>query len=336
MINYICDLKVQNSAVLMMKKTFYLLICSVLVISCKKETSVKEDVLDIPVEVTIERFDQEFIEATPENFPSLKQKYPYLLSAGIPDSVWFYKKNDTLFQELYEETQKKFPDLSGLKEELTLLFQHIKHYYPNENPGKVITLLSEVDVMNRSIYADTLTLISLDTYLGKDHKFYVDFDTYLLSDFEPERIVVDLAENFASQKTIYPQDRAFVSQMVYWGKIMYMKEMLLPKVSDALKMGYSEEQLQWIENNETQVWKYFVESKYLFDNDVKLIARFIQRAPFSKFYLELDQESPGGVGIYIGWQIVRSYMKNNNVTLQEMVLQDAKTIFEQSKYKPKK
>lgn len=320
----------------MMKKTFYLLVCSVFLMACKKEISVKEDVLSIPVEVTIERFDQEFMASAPENFVSLKQKYPYLLIDGTPDSVWFNKKSDTLFQQLYEETQKKFPDLSGLKKELTLLFQHIKYYYPNENPGKVITLLSEVDVMNRSIYADTLTLISLDTYLGKDHKFYVDFDSYLLPDFEAERIVVDLAENFASQKTVYPQDRAFVSQMVYWGKIMYMKEMLLPKVSDALKIGYTEEQLKWVETNEAQVWKFFIESKYLFDNDVKLIARFIQRAPFSKFYLELDQESPGSVGIYIGWQIVRSYMKNNNVTLQEMVLQDAKTIFEQSKYKPKK
>ena len=117
---------------------------------------------------------------------------------------------------------------------------------------------------------------------------------------------------------------------------MYMKELLLPEVSDALKMNYTEEQLKWIEANETQVWKHFVESKYLYDNDPKLVARFIQRAPFSKFYLELDQESPGSVGVYIGWQIVRSYMKNNNVTLQELTLKDAKTIFEQSKYKPKK
>src|SRR5690606_24098517 len=123
----------------------------------------------------------------------------------------------------------------------------IKHYYPNENPGKVITVLSEVDITNRSIYTDSVAIISLDTYLGKDHKFYVDFDTYTLGDFEPDRIVVDLAENFAIQKIAPPQDHMFISQMVYSGKIMYMKEMLLPEVSDALKMNYSKEQMQWIE-----------------------------------------------------------------------------------------
>ena len=140
-----------------------------------------------------------------------------------------FRKNNPLFQELYSETQTKFSDLSTLTDELTLLFKHIKYYFPNENPGKVITVLSEVDITNRALYADSLSIISLDTYLGKDHKFYVDFDKYTLTDFEPERIVVDLAENFASQRVAQPQDRTFLSTMIFWGKIMYLKEMLLPE-----------------------------------------------------------------------------------------------------------
>lgn len=320
----------------MIKNKLFLLIGFIVLISCNKKAAVNQDVLNIPMEVNLQRFDQEFVETAPENFQILRQKYPFLLNTGATDSVWFQKRNDSLFQEIYKETQQQFPDLTELEEDLKLLFQHIKYYFTNENPRRVVTLISEVDVMNRALYVDTLALISLDTYLGKDHKFYTDFDAYLLTDFEPERMVVDLAEHFAAQKTMVPQDRSFVSQMVYWGKIMYVKEQLLPKVSKALLMGYTQEQLDWVESNEAQVWKYFVEGKYLFDNDVKLVARFIQRAPFSKFYLELDQESPGSIGVFIGWQIVRSYMKNNNVTLQEMVLQDGSTIFEQSKYKPRK
>jgi len=60
-------------------------------------------------------------------------------------------------------------------------------------------------------------------------------------------------------------------------------------------------------------------------------------APFSKFYLEIDNVSPGQVGAWIGWQIVRSYMKNNNdISINELLNKKAKEIFEQSKYKPKK
>ena len=316
-----------------MKKAFYLLIFSLMLFSCNKEKNISNEILEQPIEAEIHRFDQEFITG---NFQTLKAKYPYLLNSNIADTVWFNKRNDSLFKEVYKETQLEFSNLDQLQKDLTLLFKHIKYYYPNEKPSKVVTVLSEVDIMSRAIYADSISIISLDTYLGKDHKFYVDFDAYTLGDFEPNRITVDLAENFASQKITPPQDRTFLSQLIYWGKIQYFKEMLLPEVSSNLIMNYDEKQLQWIEANETQVWKYFIENKYLYDNDVKLIARFIQRSPFSKFYLDLDQESPGSVGIYIGWQIVRSYMKNNNVTLQELSVKDAKTIFEQSKYKPKK
>lgn len=319
-----------------MKNSFYLLVCTLFLMACSKKQKINSEILNIPIEATIARFDEEFMQATPDNFNSLKQKYPYLLAEHIDDSVWFQKKNDSLFQELYSETQTKFSDLSTLTDELTLLFKHIKYYFPNENPGKVVTVLSEVDIMNRAIYADTISIISLDTYLGKDHEFYVDFDTYTLIDFESERIVVDLAESFASQKVVQPQDRTFLSQMIFWGKLMYFKEMLLPETREALLMNYTNDQLNWAKANEAQVWKYFIENKYLYDNDIKLTARFIQRAPFSKFYLELDHESPGSVGVYIGWQIVRSFMENNKVTLQELALKDAKTIFDQSKYKPKK
>src|SRR5690606_39802325 len=123
-----------------MKNTFYLLACMALLWSCGKEKKVNSEVLDIPITVEIARFDQEFIQATPANFKSLQHKYPYLLSNQVDDSVWLKKKNDTLFIELYNETQKKFSDLSDLKTEFTNLFKHIKYYFPNENPKKVITV----------------------------------------------------------------------------------------------------------------------------------------------------------------------------------------------------
>jgi len=74
----------------------------------------------------------------------------------------------------------------------------------------------------------------------------------------------------------------------------------------------------------------------LYDTDQKLIPRFINPAPFSKFYLEIDNESPGKVGSWIGWQIVRSFMENNDVSLQQLLQMDNKELFEKSKYKPKK
>ena len=67
-----------------------------------------------------------------------------------------------------------------------------------------------------------------------------------------------------------------------------------------------------------------------------LANRFMDPAPFSKFSLELDNESPGRLGRYMGWQIVRAFMNNNEVKLNQLLNLSAEEIFKKSNYKPKK
>ena len=88
--------------------------------------------------------------------------------------------------------------------------------------------------------------------------------------------------------------------------------------------------------NEEYMWRYFVEGNLLYDSDSKLGNRFINRAPFSKFYLEIDNESPGRIGTWVGWQIVRKFMQENPDTKFEQLLElDPQEILTRSKYKPK-
>jgi uncharacterized protein YjaZ len=110
----------------------------------------------------------------------------------------------------------------------------------------------------------------------------------------------------------------------------------LPDYSDAEKIGYTSQQDQWCNENESYIWRYFIDENLLYDSDSRLPNRFINLAPFSKFYLEIDNDSPGRIGQWIGWQIVRSFMENNEVSLNDMLKLDAKELFEKSKYKPKK
>jgi hypothetical protein len=180
-----------------------------------------------------------------------------------------------------------------------------------------------------------MLVISLELYLGKDHRFY-EFPQYIKQNFEQSQILPDMVTSFGQTKILPPTDTSFLSQMIYAGKALYLKDLLLPEYSDADKMGYKPEQITWCQENEGYIWRYFIENKMLYDTDQKLIPRFINPAPFSKFYLEIDNESPGRVGAWIGWKIVRSYMENNEVSLAQLLKTDAKEIFEKSKYKPKK
>ncbi len=150
------------------------------------------------------------------------------------------------------------------------------------------------------------------------------------------KITQDLIADLYARKGKIPTDKTFLAQMVYYGKQLYLKDVLTPDADDATKMGYTPEQIKWCKENEAEIWRYFVERNMLYDTDANLLRRFILPSPFSKFYLDLDNESPGRIGVWMGWQMVKSYMKNNDVSLQQLLDMDEKELFLQSKYKPKK
>ena len=89
---------------------------------------------------------------------------------------------------------------------------------------------------------------------------------------------------------------------------MYLKDKFLPHLQDKIKIAYSDDEIKWVKNNERFIWQYFIEKQLLYKTDSELTERFIEPAPFSKFYLQIDNESPGKIGVWIGWQIVRSFL----------------------------
>jgi len=318
-----------------MKKPFILFLLTIALFSCEKQSKVEKAVEEIPLEIKVERFDKAFFETTPENLPELKNKYPLFFPQGNDDRVWIEKMQNPQWRELYQEVEKKFPDFAPEKEKIETLFKHIKYYFPETKTPKVITVISEMDYQNKVIYADSLVIVSLELYLGKTHRFY-QFPEYLKQNFEPSQIMPDIVSAFSIRKIPPPTENTLLSQMIYAGKELYLKDMLLPDDTDADKMGYTPQQITWSQENESYIWRFFIENKLLYDTDQKLVTRFINPAPFSKFYLEIDNETPGRTGAWLGWQIVRSFMNNNEISVGQMLKMDSREIFEKSKYKPRK
>ena len=313
----------------------FIVVTCLFFLSCDKKNKTENAVTAIPLELKVERFDKIFFETPPKDLEKVKTAFPFFFPAGNDDSVWLDKMQDPILREVHTEVQKKYADFEPVKADLELLFKHIKYYFPETKTPKVITIISEMDYTNKAIYADSLVIISLELYLGKNHKFY-QFPNYIKQNFEQKQIMPDIVSSFSSRKIPSVMDKDLLSQMIYRGKQLYLKDVLLPDYSDAEKMGYTPEQIKWCEENESYMWRYFIEKEMLYSNDQKLISRFINPAPFSKFYLEIDNESPGQVGAWIGWQMVRSYMENNKVPVADLLKTDAKEIFSKSKYKPKK
>lgn len=319
-----------------MKKLIFLLISGCFFLQCKKNDAV--EIVDVKksVDLNIERFDKLYAAATTKTLPDLKSQYPFLFPSQFPDSIWYAKIDDPIFKELNVEVAKQFPDNKKFEEDIEMMVSRIKHYFSEEKNPRVITLVNEVLIDKKAFYTNDLILISLDTYLGKNHKFYEPFAAYQKANLEPHQILPDLVTNFAFRKIVPSQDKTLISEMIYFGKLHYLKDLLIPETPNYQKIGYTEMQEKFCVENESQMWSYLVNEKLLYDNNIKNYQRFIEDGPFTKFYLDIDRESPGRVGQWLGWQIVKSYMENNEVTLDQLLKTEPTVIFNKSGYKPKK
>ena len=305
--------------------------------SCKNDSTLETEIAKINLDAHIERFDLLFAKLDKENLQKLKKGYPFMLSEKYPDSFWIGKSQDTLQKQLSKEVEKTFLNFEETELEIESLFNHLKYYFPEFHTPRIITTTSNVDYRSRVIVTDTIVVIGLDTYLGSTHEFYENIPKYLRQDLKKEQIVVDFATEYA-KKYIYQQtSKTFLDELIFFGKQLYFKDVIIPFKTEESRIGYTKEQLDWAKANENYIWRYFVERELLFSTDAKLAGRFITEAPFSKFYLEdIDAESPGRLGQYIGWQIVRAYMEQNDVSLKDMLMKSPEEIFNNSKFKPRK
>ena len=151
-----------------------------------------------------------------------------------------------------------------------------------------------------------------------------------------KNIIIDIAKEYAV--VVVAQERTenytFIEKIINHGKMLYFASLMLPEKEESKIIGYTNADFAWALKNEKDIWSNFIENDYLFSSDNNLDSRFINLAPFSKFYLSIDNDSPSMIGKFIGWKIVKSFMKVSSSNLNELIQYDPMYIYNNSKYKP--
>ena len=227
--------------------------------SCQDGVEVKPEVKRIQLDMQFIRFDSIFSKANPEDLGELKQNFPFMFKSNVPDSLWKIKMQDTLQEEIENEIFKTFGDFDSVENDIELFYKHLKYFFPEQTEPDVITLAEYVDYRSKIILDRDLLFISLDNYLGADHRFYVGFQDYIAQHQAPHQILPDIAEQYAKRLVPLPKSRDFLSQLIYEGKQLYFKQQTLPLVEPQHIIGYSQEELAWADEFELMVWQYFVE-----------------------------------------------------------------------------
>ncbi|MEO2142618.1 MAG: gliding motility lipoprotein GldB [Flavobacteriaceae bacterium] len=284
--------------------------------------------------IDIVRFEKEFYSSNEQTLPVLINKYPYLFPKEYHLSIWNQFLKDSVKLEIYKETLKVFQNFDSISNEIQLIFENSKVIFPKFKSPKVITLNSQSEYSNRIIYSDSLLFISLDSYLGEN--YYKSLPKYISQNMNKVFLINDLALKISENHVKKDLDRTLLSEMIYYGKILFINKLLLLKSEDYLLFHTSKDKIHWANNNENNIWAFFVENEYLFNTSDDLKLRFISIAPYSKFNLDIDKYSPGSIGKWLGYKIVNSYMINTNVSIDELIKMDNYKIFKKSNYKPKK
>ena len=317
----------------------FLFLCKVLLFinGCKQHNSDEQKISSMKLKVKIERFEKKFKLIDTLNINKLKGNYSFFFPGNYSDSFWIKKKDDSAYKLLEDSVSKEFADIKPIENELTHFFKHLKNQFPSIIMPRVISLINNVDYQNNVILADSLLLISLDCFMGADHHLYKGIPLYVKKNMNKHNLTSKVVEEYAKYIIDFPKDRSFLSKMVYHGKLLYIKDILMPHHEDSLKIGYTRDQNKWVNENEVFIWQYMIEKQILFSTKTTLDYRFLMPAPFSKFYLEIDNDSPGRIGQWIGWQIVKSYKDEfPDSKLQEILSMPSQDLFNKSKYKPRR
>jgi hypothetical protein len=326
---------------------FIVLITALSVVGCHKGP----DVSKVEVNYQLVPFYLDINSIAPEKaaeaVPSLKQKYgDYLegysmrvIKIGSTRSPQYaeYLRSFLEYQpnrDVFEKCKVRFANLKPLKSQLDDAFKHYHHYFPQK---AIPDVYLQISGFNQSIVVDSAVVgVSIEKYLGATCEFYqwLDYPVYLRRKMIPEKIVPDIMKAMALTEFAFNDSiDDIASNIIFQGKALHFVKAMMPELPDTLLFDFTERELKWSKQYEDDVWASTVEHKYLFNNDRLMIQKMVGDAPFTSLY---GQDSPGHLGLFVGYQIVDAYLKAHpEVTLQQlMTMRDYRKILAGSGYRP--
>ena len=244
----------------------------------------------------------------------------------LTDTVMGFAQINTTAQEL-------FANVDSLQEALNTGFSRLHFLYPE---WEIPTLYLFVSGFNSSVmYYENIMGVGVDMYLGSDYPYY----NQVVYDYQKQTmckacVAGDVLSMYLAYHISYNSKyNRLLEQMIFRGKQLFLLAQLLPNEPVWEVIGYSKEQWDWCEQYEQAIWNRIMQKRDLFKTESNVLSSYMNDGPFTA---EVTQDSPGRLGVWVGWRIVDSYMRNNkDVTLRELMNEnDAQKILEQSYYKP--
>jgi hypothetical protein len=249
----------------------------------------------------------------------------YCLHTNLKNDTAFLNGKNRFYSNNYiQELEKSISDENILNEEKKKLiidgFKRLKILIPN---GKLPQTIYQINSsFSSSIFCTEKEIaIGIERYLGPENKsikqlpgqeFYQWIKESMRSEFlERDVLVAWLMTNYFDETT-----ENFSSEMIRWGKILFVTRICFPELEEKIIMRYNNKQFNWAENSTKSIWKYMVENEILFKIDEETRMNFLKEGPYT---IGLPEESPDRIGQYMGYKIVSNYMNTSEISIEKLI-----------------
>ncbi len=324
------------------------------IFSCRNSDNTP-DVESVKVEMVTQRFEKDFFTLdTTQLIPNLDKliaRYPsfgenFFTTILNTDPKWpadttaaYIQSFMSAYRNVYDSSQKMFSDFSPYEKQVKKSLQYLQYYFPKyPAPKKIITYIGPLDGYGDILDTDAF-IVGLHHHLGSDFSMYKTemvrtiYPDYISARFTPDYIAINCMKNVVQD--MYPEkieDKTLVIQMVEKGKRLYLLQKLVPFAKDHQLIGYTEKQWNESLQREAVIWDLFVQNNFLQSIDNNVIKNYIGESPKTT---ELGEASPGNIGSFCGWQVVKKYMNSfPETSLSGLMSTDPEIIFQKAKYKP--
>jgi len=316
---------------------------------CKQHNRFDVPIEKIPLKITIHRFDKDLfaVDTThvSEGITRLQGKYGPFMALYFSKVMQLDKAGDkqlsmlttaflkdTAVRSVFRESLRQYADISDIEAKVTDAFKRIHYFFPEK---KIPQFYLHVSMFNQSLVVDeNIISLSVDNYLGPNYYWYkkVVYD-YLRPNMRREKVASDFVTAYLMTEFPMPYSEKFLDNMIFRGKLMFALSVLMPNEKPEVLMGYTKTQMGWCVKNEKSMWLNIMDNKQLYSTDGMISTSYLNDAPFTS---TVSQDSPGRVGIWIGWQIVKQYMeRHSDITIQALMANNNyQQLLEQSGYKP--
>jgi len=256
-------------------------------------------------------FYKEYVERILQLAPVEDPRLPIALTNFTMNPDW---------KALQQRADSVLGDMEAQRAEFELAFERLVTFFPDRLVPRIVAFNSGFN------YGVTPT----DSVLGIGVEWFVArgsaveamlasdvFPQYMKERMRPEMLVPSAVKGWLQvhyTKDVRGED--LLTNLVEIGKVMYLLDALLAETNPAFKFAFTDDQLKWCEDREYRVWQELISNKQLYSRKTEDIDRLLNDGPFTNGF---PRESPGHIGEWIGYRMVKSYMDDNeNLTMAQL------------------